>query len=142
MILDVADGNYTVTVSIARPYRRLFGISRSDGTTDVSLRIRTASSQHAPANAPTARVADAPSSPVPTMTHPDPSLLPELIPLPAYHVLTKKVGDRDYLDFAATVWNSGPSPLSVEGFRRERTDVMDAYQYFYDGRKPVGRAPV
>jgi hypothetical protein len=142
MLLEVPDGNYTATVSIARPYRRLFGISPQDGTTDVSLRIRSATAPHTPAKAPTRRVADAPSEGVPTMTHPDPSLLPELIPLPAYHILAARVGKRDYLDFAATVWNSGPSPLSVEGYRREGTDVMDAYQYFYDGAKPVGRAPV
>ena len=142
MLLEVPDGNYTATVSIARPYRRLFDISPQDGTTDVSLRIVSSKAAHPPAKAPARPVADAPSEGVPTMTHPDPSLLPELIPLPAYHILAARVGGRDYLDFAATVWNAGPSPLSVEGFRREGTDVMDAYQYFYDGRKPVGRAPV
>jgi len=144
MLLQVPDGRYTATVAIARPYRRLFGISQQDGTTDISLSIRTQTTQQAPRNTPVEQVADTPSPRVPTMTHPDPSVLPELIPLPAYHILSARVGGRDFLEFAANVWNAGPSPLSVEGFRREGTNVMDAYQYFYDaaGGNPVGRASV
>jgi hypothetical protein len=44
--------------------------------------------------------------------------------------------------FAATEWNEGPAPLVVEGFRRPNSDIMDAYQYFYDGDDVVGKAPV
>jgi hypothetical protein len=49
-----------------------------------------------------------------------------------------------YLDFSATVWNAGPSPLVVDGFRRPRKEkVMDAYQYFFDGKgRQIGYAPV
>ena len=39
----------------------------------------------------------------------------------------------DHLQFSATVWNAGDSPLVVDGFRREGEDEMDAYQYFFDG---------
>ncbi|MFC7534613.1 lysyl oxidase family protein [Actinoplanes sp. GCM10030250] len=49
--------------------------------------------------------------------------------------------DRKYIVFGATVWNAGTSPLVVDGFRRTGTDLMDAYQYFYDAKgKQVGSA--
>ena len=49
---------------------------------------------------------------------------------------------RDFLDFGATVWDAGPAPMVVEGFRRTGTNIMDAWQTFYRGDKPVARAPV
>ncbi len=48
-----------------------------------------------------------------------------------------------YLHFSATVWNAGPSPLVVDGFRvAGNENLMKAYQYFFDadGRQ-VGYAP-
>jgi hypothetical protein len=54
------------------------------------------------------------------------------------------VDGRTNAVFAATVWNAGTSPLLVDGFRRSGTDLMDAYQYFYDtagnevGVRPAG----
>jgi hypothetical protein len=46
---------------------------------------------------------------------------------------------KQYIAFGATVWNAGTSPLVVDGFRRTGTDLMDAYQYFYDAKgKQVG----
>ncbi|GAA2633775.1 lysyl oxidase family protein [Streptomyces vastus] len=52
------------------------------------------------------------------------------------------VAGKDYLAFSATVWNAGPSPLVVDGFRSPGKDLMDAYQYFYDADgKQVGYAP-
>ena len=42
------------------------------------------------------------------------------------------------------MWNAGPSPLVVDGFRRADEDVMDAVQYYYDengnelGHDPAG----
>jgi hypothetical protein len=143
MYLDVDDGSYTATFSISRPYRRLLGISPADGTKTVDVTIQSTSThttQRTTSNVE--RSTDAPSRSVPTVTDPDPSTLPELVPVPAYHINTVRVGGGDFLDFAADVWNAGPAPLSVEGFRRDGTDVMDAYQYFYDGKKPVGRTSV
>jgi hypothetical protein len=50
--------------------------------------------------------------------------------------------DGDYLAFSADVWNAGPSRLTVDGFRRPGTGLMDAYQYFYDTKgEQVGWAP-
>ena len=71
---------------------------------------------------------------------------PDLRSLPAWDVALAagrdeegNPGDRTYLEFAATVWNAGTSRLVVDGFRRTGTDLMDAYQYFYDAKdKQVG----
>ena len=49
------------------------------------------------------------------------------------------VDDGRYLNFAATVWNAGDSPLVVDGFREKGKPVMDAYQYFYDAARQPGR---
>jgi hypothetical protein len=71
---------------------------------------------------------------------------PDLRSLPAWGIdMVPGVGpdgkpnSKSYLSFGATVWNAGDSPLVVDGFRRPRTDLMDAYQYFFDGKgKQVG----
>lgn len=44
----------------------------------------------------------------------------------------------DLLSFGADVWNAGPSPLVVEGFRRSGAAIMDAYQVFYAAGRPAG----
>jgi hypothetical protein len=68
---------------------------------------------------------------------------PDLRSLPAWGIsLTEGYGENDepdgrqYIAFGATVWNAGTSPLVVDGFRRPGTELMDAYQYFYD---PAGK---
>jgi hypothetical protein len=48
--------------------------------------------------------------------------------------------DRDFLDFAATVWIGGDGPLDVEGFRSHASPVMKAYQYFWRNGHVIGRA--
>jgi hypothetical protein len=70
---------------------------------------------------------------------------PDLRSLPAYQIALDRTDgegnptDKTYLNFGATVWNAGPSPLVVDGFRRSGDDLMDAYQYFYDSKgKEVG----
>jgi hypothetical protein len=62
---------------------------------------------------------------------------PDLRALPAWGIMVTDPDEADegggqQLAFSATVWNAGPSPLVVEGFRRSGTNLMDAYQYFYD----------
>jgi hypothetical protein len=67
--------------------------------------------------------------------------LPDLVPLPSWGITTshvKKTG-HDFLNFGATVWVGGNSPLDVEGFRVPGTPVMKAYQYFWHNGKIVGR---
>ena len=70
---------------------------------------------------------------------PTPATMPDLIPLPAWGMGIDRQGGRDYLDFGATVWDAGPAPMDVEGFRRPGTNIMDAFQYFFRNGKPVGQ---
>jgi hypothetical protein len=63
---------------------------------------------------------------------PGAALKPDLRSLPAWGIAVAHTSSGDYLDFSATVWNAGPGPLVVQGFREPGTDVMDAYQYFDD----------
>jgi hypothetical protein len=72
---------------------------------------------------------------------------PDLRSLPAWDIAVTDGEDgdvpgKDYLAFSANVWNAGPAPLVVDGFRKPGADLMDAYQYFYDAHgKQVGYAP-
>jgi hypothetical protein len=69
--------------------------------------------------------------------------VPDLASLPAYGIgVSNRLGGKDYLNFGATVWNAGPAPLVVEGFREPDATVMDAYQYFYENGERVDRALV
>jgi hypothetical protein len=78
------------------------------------------------------------------LTDPSPAVMPDLVALPAWGITIdhQRRGQRDYLDFGATVWDRGPSPMVVEGFRRaDGSPVMDAWEYFYADGVAVGRAP-
>ncbi|WP_217242931.1 lysyl oxidase family protein [Streptomyces sp. AC555_RSS877] len=72
---------------------------------------------------------------------------PDLRSLPAWDIAITDGEDgdapgKDYLAFSANVWNAGPAPLVVDGFRSPGKDLMDAYQYFYDADgKQVGYTP-
>ncbi|RZU52100.1 lysyl oxidase [Krasilnikovia cinnamomea] len=71
---------------------------------------------------------------------------PDLRSLPAWDISLEEGTDgvkdgKWYINFGATVWNAGPSTLLVDGFRRTGTELMDAYQYFFDNNgKQVGSA--
>ncbi|BBC34905.1 hypothetical protein SGFS_061990 [Streptomyces graminofaciens] len=73
--------------------------------------------------------------------------MPDLRSLPAWEIAVTDGEDgdvpgKDYLAFAANVWNAGPAPLVVDGFRKPGAELMDSYQYFYDAKgKQVGYAP-
>ena len=78
----------------------------------------------------------------------DASPKPDLRSLPAYQIQLSRTDangnptKKTYLNFGATVWNAGPSPLVVDGFRKTGAKDMDAYQYFYDNAgNEVGSAP-
>jgi hypothetical protein len=75
---------------------------------------------------------------------------PDLRSLPAWGISldqgtdpkTDQPNKKFYISFGATVWNAGTSPLLVDGFRRTGTELMDAYQYFFDAKgKQVGSVP-
>ncbi|MFD5752786.1 lysyl oxidase family protein [Streptomyces sp. NPDC127033] len=72
---------------------------------------------------------------------------PDLRALPAWDIAITDgedgdIAGKDYLAFSANVWNAGPAPLVVDGFRTPGKDLMDAYQYYYDASgKQVGYSP-
>ncbi|MDR6321113.1 lysyl oxidase family protein [Actinoplanes couchii] len=61
---------------------------------------------------------------------------PDLRSLPAWGISLSEEEGRTFINFGATVWNAGTSPLLVDGFRRSGADsgLMDAYQYFFDAK--------
>jgi len=141
------DGTYTVEVKIAQLYRRLFAIAPTDASATLGLVVSTSRQSGCPPFCPPATGA-APTgrtnAALPIRTNPRPSTLPDLVALPAWGISTdaRAHGGRDFLDFGATVWDAGPAPMVVEGFRRTGTNVMDAWQTFYRRGTPVARAPV
>jgi hypothetical protein len=142
--VDLPDGVYTVDVVVNQPYRRLFGISQYAVTVELTIRTVDAPAVRRTQEEPAVRAA--PSRPTGAAARPR-GPRPDLRPLPAWFVMLSGDPDsaapRDYLAFDATVWNAGGSPLVVDGFRRVGTDVMDAYQYFFDASgQQVGYEPV
>lgn len=64
---------------------------------------------------------------------------PDLRSLPAWGISLSQEDEKWFVNFGATVWNGGTSPLLVDGFRQTGTELMDAYQYFFDASgKEVG----
>lgn len=137
--MRLAEGKYTLTLTMAKRYRDLFDVPMEHGQLKLRITVKNgyddgpphgdfphAARQAVPsqpaANEPTgqARVPDGPH--------------PNLRSLPAWGVRVSRSPGRtkQYLNFAANVWNEGPSPLVVDGFRRSGEEIMDAYQYFYD----------
>lgn len=156
--VDLPDGSYIAKVRVNQPYPQVFGIPPAQSAATVKVTIRTvdspfggaaaaatpgrAASSQADAPRPAARPAG--RATVPAAPRPD------LRPLPAWGIGVvgpeeagvPANGPQQYLAFNANVWNAGPSPLVVDGFRRPGTLLMDAYQYFFDtSGHQVGWAP-
>jgi hypothetical protein len=140
------DGHYSVHVQITSLYQRLLSIAPADASATLGLVVTTSPTGCPPYCPPASTAATSTSngSTLPTKTNPRPSTLPDLVALPAWGISTDaySAAGRDFLDFGATVWDAGPAPMVVEGFRRTGTNIMDAWQTFYRGDKPVARAPV
>jgi hypothetical protein len=134
-------GHYSVTVSIPPRYAALFRIPAAHAKTTIAVNVVNAGPCCPPGAKPLTRSASAPTI-APAMTHPKPSTEPDLVPLPSWGISIQKQAGREYVDFGATVWDHGPAPMDIEGFRRPGTDLMDAYQYFFKNGRPVGRAKV
>jgi hypothetical protein len=134
---DLPPGTYTATVTINPRYREAFRIAEGAGSASVQV---TVPGSGPPAQDPgTTRVAG-PNPGSPPETSPRRSRLPDLRPLPAWDV--ELAADGAELRFATTIWNAGPAPLVVEGFRRSGRNELDTYQFFYDGTgQQVGLAP-
>jgi hypothetical protein len=159
--LELARGRYTASVSIAPTYQSLLGLPPETSSATIHLRVVKGDGCFSEGMHPAARArgcksggearsgassnrlatpaAHAPTA-APTLA-PEPATTPDLRSLPAYGIGLTRNG---FLRFAATVWNAGPAPLVVDGFRSSTDqDLMDAYQYFYelDGT-PAGYANV
>ena len=143
-VVRVPAGTYTVAISIAPAYQELFGVTAADGTVELEVNVIQAERRRWHHLHQRTVTSHDPSSGegVPDVTDPDPSTLPDLVALPAWGMNAFHRRDKDLLGFASTLWNAGPAPFVVEGFRRSGEDTMDAFQYFYDGTEAVGRAPI
>ncbi len=149
------DGHYTATVEIAPGYQSMFGVDPADASVSVSLRVKTqrhstclpfceGGVQRRGLGHDEGSNLGSQADSVPVVSDPDPSVRPDLVALPAWGITIdhQRKSDRDYLDFGATVWDKGPSPMVIEGFRRpDGAPVMDGWEYFYSNGVPVGRAP-
>jgi hypothetical protein len=156
---ELADGNFTVKVSINKKYRDAFKIPNSE--VSVAVTVKTIPLPEDPGEGgPGAKAKKNDPKLQPAAKRPTgkPSVpkgpKPDLRSLPATDI---QIGTdewppdappqpgpkRDELSFSAIVWTAGDSPLVVDGFRRGTQDVMDAFQYFFDDKgKQVGFAPV
>ena len=135
-------GTYKVTESITARYRNWFHIPARNATASVKITVQ------APANGgpPPPPVASRPRGTAlpelpaaPLLRNPPKSVLPDLVPLPAWGMGVQNASKHDYLNFSATVWVGGNGPLDVEAFRSNASPVMPAYQYFYRNGTIIGR---
>lgn len=134
-------GRYDVTVSIDGRYREPLGIDRDEAVETMRLRVVKGHDHEeedpvGPPNDDRSTVERRPpaSEPVRAVAPPT-DYLPDLRSVPSSGIDVR----RGFLTFGALVWNAGPSPLVVDGFRRPDEDVMDSYQYFYSAAgEPLG----
>lgn len=143
--LRIKPGRYRVTAQVGPRYAKAFGLTESDATRTMSLVVTDEEQSQGPGVGRTTSRVAVPAAQAPTGPAAEdlPATMPDLRSVPAWGI---RVSDRggDHLQFSATVWNAGDSPLVVDGFRREGEDEMDAYQYFFDadgtqtGYQPVG----
>lgn len=130
----LAEGKYTLTLTMAKRYRDLFDVPMEHG--QLKLRITVKNGNHdGPPGAEFPHAAErqavpsqpAASEPTGRARVPD-GPRPNLRSLPAWggRVSHSPGRTKQYLNFAANVWNEGPSPLVVDGFRRDGEALMDA----------------
>ncbi|MGL5858026.1 MAG: lysyl oxidase family protein [Angustibacter sp.] len=101
------------------------------GTTTAGGPTVTETHPHRRPTAPGGRQGPEPSVPA--------AVKPDLRSLPAFGMEVLDAGGdlggqpgHQYLAFGATVWNAGPGPLVVDGFRKPGAGLMNAFQVFYD----------
>ncbi len=129
-------GTYKMVTTIHEKYREMFEVSLADARKETVLKVVQGSAdgfrQREAAADPTPAPLPQPARSRPTgrASTPVAGPRPDLRSLPAFGM---QVGSKgNYLQFEATVWNGGTSPMVVDGFRREGQDLMDAHQYFFD----------
>jgi hypothetical protein len=143
-------GSYKLTTTINPSYRDLFEIPAASAAATVNLKvIKGTDEKRAALKSLRQQESQAPASKAAKPVRPTGKALlakpggplPDLRSLPAWGI---RMDRGRYLDFSATVWNAGPSPLVVDGFRQDQNDdLMDAYQYFFNSSgKQIGYADV
>jgi hypothetical protein len=139
----LALGTYRVTETVLPVYVRFFRISYRDARAKVTVHVVkaqgccgvTASRRGPAAGRPLASLPR-----VPLLRQAPKDALPDLVPLPSWGITTSTTKThQDYLNFGATVWVGGTSPLDVEGFRTAGSPTMRAYQYFWKNGRIIGR---
>jgi hypothetical protein len=175
---DLADGDYTATVTLNKTYQDYFKIAANGSALSLNLKVETIDESEEAGEAVAAKVkaarqGESTAEAAAVAEHGDhagqgdadlqisaykpefrppakkPKAVkvssiakgprPDLRSLPAWGISLTQEEDRTYVAFGATVWNAGTSPLLVDGFRQTGTDLMDAYQYFFDAKgKEVG----
>lgn len=144
---ELPRGRYLATVSIGKAYQDLLGLPEETSTTRIRIRVVKADEDCHDCGFERAGIGEAttvdlrPDRSAPTLAAPpEGAPLADLRSLPAFGMQVRR---GTWLAFGANVWNAGPSPLVVDGFRRQDEDVMDAFQYFYDiDGNPAGRTEV
>lgn len=160
MRFGAPDGSYTMTITVNPSYVEQFGIPASDATTSLTLAVRTTGGgcKFRPCPPVVGVAADALGSSTRTGASalgegprraaaeaatqnaigPSADGTPDMRALPAHSLSithNRRTG-RDYLNFAATIWNGGSGPLVVEGFREGDAPLMTAVQDIYrDGQQ-------
>ncbi|MDQ1705519.1 MAG: hypothetical protein QOF18_1885 [Frankiaceae bacterium] len=148
------DGNYTLTIRIDPSYVHQLHLGGHASVATLDLTVTTASPEPCPPkivcgrSALARRVAagrtEAPAGGRGFAVATAPGGLPDLAALPARDLRVEHNADdgHDYLDFAATIWNRGPGPMDVEGFRRGDTPTMVATQFIYRNGRSVRSAVI
>lgn len=136
-------GHYAITVRILHRYTDLFSIPPSGSVVTVAADVQDGSTGGCPPFCEAAARAPQTGSPTaaPTLLAPDPATMPDLQVLPAWGIGVGRIRRHDVIVFGATVWDAGPAPMVVEGYRRPNSDIMDAYEYFFRNGRVIGRAP-
>jgi hypothetical protein len=130
--LKLDETRYDLTITVRPAMAELFSMTETSVTTRMIVKSYDGRPKPPKVQVPT-RPTEAPHRHEPT----EPSSgsfdgpQPDLQSLPAFGITLNRKGTA--LRFGANVWNAGPSPLVVEGFRDDlEQDHMTAYQYFYD----------
>ena len=141
--VHLSPGKYRVTEAITPVYARLLHIPARDTTGTVNVTVVKGHGCCGPAagRRVPAQGKGLPSLPrVPYLANPPKAALPDLVALPSWGISTSHTrSGRDLLNFGATVWVGGNSPLDVEGFRSAGSPIMKAYQYFSRDGHVIGR---
>jgi hypothetical protein len=168
---DLAAGKYSVSVALNPAYKKFFKVPAKSATASVNLTVVNVKMDQRLAPRGDQPLAKKPgehehggtqlsdrlpefrapaSRPPAAKAAPKTGPRPDLRSLPAWGIslspgADEKTGKPDgkwYVNFGATVWNAGTSPLLVDGFRRTNSELMDAYQYVFDAKgKQVGSFP-